>query len=610
MCGIVGYVGERDAVPILLEGLKRLEYRGYDSAGIAVIQQGRIEVRRSQGKIGSLARLLEQEPLRGTIGVAHTRWATHGRPCPENAHPHRDCTGSLAVVHNGIIENHGPLRRSLIADGHEFQSETDSEVVAHLIEASDGEDLEQQALRAAGRLAGAFALGILAEPRPDSLLAMRSGGPPLVLGEAGHGVLLASDVAALLPHTRDVVTLGDGEMAVLGREGAELRSFDGHTVRRGPARVAWDAGAAERAGFRHYMLKEIHEQPRAIADACRGRMDLDAGRVDLSDAGLDPARLRSARRLAMVACGTSWHAALLGKHMVERLCRLPVEVDLASEFRYREPLLDQGALTVAISQSGETADTLGAAREARRLGSAVLAVCNVAGSTLGRESDGVLLTRAGPEIGVASTKAFTTQLATLYLLATHLGRERGALDAAQARDRLRDLAGVPALAEETLRRCGTVEALAGRFNRRPSVLFLGRGPCFPLALEGALKLKEVSYIHAEGYAAGEMKHGPIALVDARVPVVVIAPGGRLHDKTLAGIEEIKARDGVVIALCRDGDEDVASRADHVLFLPEASDLLTPMLWAIPLQLLAYHAAALLGRDVDQPRNLAKSVTVE
>ncbi|PYQ23526.1 MAG: glutamine--fructose-6-phosphate transaminase (isomerizing) [Acidobacteria bacterium] len=609
MCGIVGYIGKRDAGPILMDCLKRLEYRGYDSAGVGVIQEDRIELRRSAGKIAELERVLGQRPVHGRAGIAHTRWATHGRPSAANAHPHSDCASSVAVVHNGIIENHRPLRRALESQGHRFGSQTDTEVIPHLIESRQGE-IEAATQEAVRELEGDYALGIISRRDPGKLVAVRSGGPPLIVGFASDGLFLTSDASAILPYTREVLSLEEGEMAVLSGDGVRLATFDGRRVDRAPARVPWDAETAQKGGFPHFMLKEIWEQPRAIRDTFGGRVDLEAGEVRLADLGLEADALARVRRIVLVACGTSWHASLVGKHVLESVCRVPVEVDVASEYRYRSPIADPETLTVAISQSGETADTLGAVRESRARGSKVVAICNVVGSTLARDSDGVLYTHAGPEIGVASTKAFTSQLVALDLLAIHLGRARGTLSADAARALLRELADVPRLAGELLARADGLLEIGAALRGSASVLYLGRGIQYPLALEGALKLKEISYIHAEGYPAGEMKHGPIALIDRTVPVVAIVPQGRLYEKTLSNVEEVKARDGRVIAIASEDDREIAGKADHVFRLPRTSELLLPILTALPLQLLAYHAAVLRGCDVDQPRNLAKSVTVE
>ncbi len=609
MCGIVGYVGERDAGPVLLDCLKRLEYRGYDSAGVGVIQEGRLELRRSAGKILELERVMEQRPLHGRAGIAHTRWATHGRPSAANAHPHSDCASSLAVVHNGIIENHRSLRRALESQGHRFGSETDTEVIPHLIESRRG-SIEAATQEAVQELEGDYALGIISRREPEKLVAVRSGGPPLSVGFAPDGFFLTSDASAILPYTREVLSLEEGEMAVLSREGVRLVTFGGRAVDRPPTRVPWDAETAQKGGFPHFMLKEIWEQPRAIRDTWGGRVDLEAGEVRLAELGLEGEALARVRRIVLVACGTSWHASLVGKHVLESLCRIPVEVDVASEYRYRSPIVDPWTLTIAISQSGETADTLGAVRESRARQSMVVAICNVVGSTLAREADGVLYTHAGPEIGVASTKAFTTQLVALDLLAIHMARAKGTLSPEAARTLLHELAEIPCLVEDMLGRAEGLRDLGAALRSSRSVLYLGRGIQYPLALEGALKLKEISYIHAEGYPAGEMKHGPIALIDRAVPVVAIAPQGRLYEKTLSNIEEVRARDGRVIALASEDDREIAGKADHVFRLPRTSELLMPILTAVPLQLLAYYAAVLRGCDVDQPRNLAKSVTVE
>jgi len=604
MCGIVGYVGKKEAVPLLMDGLKRLEYRGYDSAGIALVHDGRLEVRRSVGKIAALERVLAGEPAEGQLGVAHTRWATHGKPSDENAHPHRDCSSSVAVVHNGIIENHTHLRKSLERDGHRFGSQTDTEVVAHLIEQYAGEGLEAATRRAAATLHGAYALGIVSADAPGMLLGVKNGGAPLVVAVGSDGVFLASDIAAVLRHTRDVLVLDDGEMAVLSSEGVRIVRLDGRPIQKTVTTIPWDAAAAEKDGYPHFMLKEIHEQPRALATTMRALGDLDGA------LGLDREELQRIDRIAMVACGTSWHAALVGKYMVETLAGVPVEVDIASEFRYRVPLANRSMLTVAITQSGETADTLGALRHAKERGSKSFAICNVVGSSASREADGVMYTRVGPEIGVASTKSFTGQLVALYLLAVHLGRTRGALSADSARALLDELMELPSLVSTVLARGGRAAELASALTPYPSFLYLGRGVTYPVALEGALKLKELAYTHAEGYPAGEMKHGPIALVDPKLPVVVLVPRGRLYEKVIGNVEEVRARNGIVVAVATDGDDDIAARADHVLYVPPASELLTPILCAIPLQLLAYHIAVLRQCDVDQPRNLAKSVTVE
>jgi len=610
MCGIVGYVGEKDAAPLLIESLKRLEYRGYDSSGLAVLDDGRLEVRRRAGKIVNLERALMDDPVQAHVGIGHTRWATHGPPSDANAHPHTDCARSLAVVHNGIIENHARLRRELEQAGHVFTSSTDTEVIVHLIESLGELPLEDAAARAVARLQGAFALALVSAREPDVIVAARNGGPPLIVASGAGGELLASDVSALLTYTRAVQILEDGEMAVLSPGRIRLRTFTGRALPARTVHVDWDANDAEKDGYPHFMLKEIHEQPRAIGMTLAPLIDPSREDGLRPDACLDTATLARARRLLLVGCGTSWHAALAAKYMIEALGRIPVEVDVASESRYRRPLIDDDTVVVAISQSGETADTLGAVRGARAAGAAVLAICNVAGSSLEREADAVVHTRSGPEIGVASTKAFTSQLVALAALAVHLGRARGALSAAEARALVEALAEAPRLVRAALETDTHVEGIARLIYESTSCLYLGRGINVPLALEGALKLKEISYIHAEGYAAGEMKHGPIALIDGTLPVVVLAPRDDLYDKTLGCIEEVKARHGVVIAVATEGDDTIGERADHVIVCPAAPAIVQPMVLAVPLQLLAYHVAVLRRCDVDQPRNLAKSVTVE
>jgi glucosamine--fructose-6-phosphate aminotransferase (isomerizing) len=610
MCGIVGYVGDKDAAPLLIDGLKRLEYRGYDSAGLAVVDGGRLEIRRRAGKIRCLESALREAPVAARAGIAHTRWATHGPPTDANAHPHADCGRTVAVVHNGIIENHAALRRELEHAGHVFASATDTEVIVHLVEGFADLPLEEAVARAAARLTGAYALAVVSAREPGVVVAARNGGPPLIVGAGAGGVLLASDVAALLPHTRDVQILEDGELAVLARGEIRLRTLDGRAVRRASTRVDWDAGDAEKDGYPHFMLKEIYEQPRAIEATLVPLVDVTREDWLRPDTCLDAATLARATRLVLLGCGTSWHAALAAKYSLEALGRLPVEVDVASEFRYRQAVVGRDTVVVAISQSGETADTLGAVRAARAAGAAVLAICNVAGSTLAREADAVMHTRSGPEIGVASTKAFTSQLAALGVLALHVGRARGTLSAAVARAHLDALLDAPRLVRAALDTDKRAADIARLLHESPSCLYLGRGVNTPLALEGALKLKEISYIHAEGYPAGEMKHGPIALIDGAMPVVVLAPRDALYDKMLGCIEEVRARHGVVIALATEDDGTITERVDHVVACPAAPELVQPMVLAVPLQLLAYHTAVLRRCDVDQPRNLAKSVTVE
>jgi glutamine---fructose-6-phosphate transaminase (isomerizing) len=610
MCGIVGYVGHRDALSFILPGLRRLEYRGYDSAGIVTVSEGALEVRKTTGKIADLETLLGSNRPSGVLGIGHTRWATHGRPSDSNAHPHVDCQSQLAIVHNGIIENYRELRKTLAAGGHRFRSQTDTEVIAHLIERYWGDGIDVAVLRAARDLRGSFAIACVAAEAPDTLVVFRRGSSPLVVGFGCGETFVASDIPALLGQTRDILVLNDGELAILTPDSIVVRTLDGAPVRRSPHTIDWDGEAAEKSGYPHFMLKEIFEQPEAIQNTIRERADAEGPDLRIPELGLKDRELAGLNRLCFVACGTSWHAALVGKYLVEALARLPVEVDVASEFRYRKPVVDGRVLTVPISQSGETADTLAALREAKDLGSRVVAICNVVGSSLAREADGVVYTRAGIEIGVASTKAFTAQLAAVMLLALKLGLARGFADPSLVRQVLKGLAELPDLLSVALQQSDAIRKIAERFVDRSSFLYLGRGFHFPLALEGALKLKEISYIHAEGYPAGEMKHGPIALVDARMPVVAIAPRGSTYEKITSNLEEIKARDGIVIAVATEGDEEIGAIADRVIPIPASLEWLQPLLVAAPLQLLAYHMAVLRGCNVDQPRNLAKSVTVE
>jgi len=624
MCGIVGYIGKKPVVPVLLDGLKRLEYRGYDSAGVAVVnEQGRLEVRRCQGKLRNLEEAIRLRPLDGLYGIGHTRWATHGRPTEENAHPHRDCNGDIVVVHNGIIENYLPIKERLAAEGHRFVTETDTEVIAHLIEKyyqpqNGGRPALEDAVRCAVReLSGLFALAILSVHDSNKIIAVRSG-PPAVIGLGQDEYFVASDIPALLYHTRDVFFLADEELAVITPDGVRLLDFAGNDVQRELQHITWDPIQAEKSGFKHFMVKEIFEQPRAVRDTLLGRLSRETGRVYLGEEmQISDEEFRRLREVKMVACGTSWHAALAGKFMVERLARLPVEVDYGSEYRYRDPIIDEHTLTVVISQSGETADSIAAQREARRKGSLTLAISNALGSMIPREASGAFYTHAGPEIGVASTKTFTTQLAALYILALYLAQVRGRLTPEASKPYLQELLAIPAKLEQTLQRDEDIEELARQFFRCHDFLFLGRGIHYPLALEGALKLKEISYIHAEGYPAGEMKHGPNALIDPSLPVVILATVDRndpdsvtRYEKTVSNIREVKAREGIVIALVTEGDTEARAAADHVLELPPTTELLAPILEAAPLQLLAYHIGVRRGCDVDQPRNLAKSVTVE
>jgi glutamine---fructose-6-phosphate transaminase (isomerizing) len=612
MCGIVGYVGKRDAVGVLLDGLRRLEYRGYDSAGLAVQAEGRLEIRRAAGRIGQLSHLVEREPMRGSTGLGHTRWATHGRPSDANAHPHADCTGRLVVVHNGIVENYLELRTELIAEGHRFSSETDTEVMAHLIERcqADGADLVSAVRAALRKVRGAYAFCMLSADEPGRLVAAKLGGGSVVVGQGDGEMFIASDIPALLPYTRAVTILEDGEVAVVTRDALTVSTVDGRSVERRPSVITWDAAMAEKGGYPHFMLKEIHEQPEAVANTFRGRALPEQGAVLLPEANLDPDLVARLERVVFVSCGTSYHASLIGRTMVERLAGLGAETDLASEFRYRDAILGPETLVVAISQSGETADTLGAARAAQERGAPVLAITNVVGSALARMAQGVIYTHAGPEIGVASTKTFTATITACYLLGLALGLGRGFLAPRDGQKRLAELLEIPGLMREALANDGPARALAADLAASRGFLFLGRGVQYPIALEGALKLKEISYIHAEGYAAGEMKHGPIALIDERMPIVALTPRDGSYDRMAGNVEEAKARGGHVIAICHRGDDEMIRRADDALVVPPAADLLAPLVTVIPLQLLAYHIAVLRGCDVDQPRNLAKSVTVE
>lgn len=618
MCGIIGYIGSKPVVPVLIDGLRRLEYRGYDSAGIAVVRQGAITIRRSAGKLSRLEDSIHADPVDGDYGVGHTRWATHGRPTEENAHPHRDCTGRIVVVHNGIIENYLELKHELQCQGHKFVTETDTEIVAHLVEqemtaAGPQARLEDATRRALARMRGMFALVLLSSAEPHKIVAVRNG-PPLVIGVGEGEYFVASDTPAILAHTRDMVFLADEEMAVLTREGVRFTNFAGTALDRPTQRVLWDPIQAEKAGFKHFMLKEIFEQPQALRDTILGRVSLDTGRVFLEEMTLSDEDLAAIENVTIIACGTSWHAGLVGKYLIENLAHLPVEIDYGSEYRYRDPIVGRRTLAVVITQSGETADTLAALREAKGKGARSMSICNVVGSMATRESEGTIYTHAGPEIGVASTKAFTSQLAALHLLALRLAEVRGTVTPDQVREEIDGLLQLPTLVEQTLRVSALVDEIARRYYNRRDFLFLGRGINYPIALEGALKLKEISYIHAEGYPAGEMKHGPIALIDEQMPVVAIAPRDHVFEKMLSNIQEVKARGGSVIALTTGRDELVESLLDtthdSIITLPEARPRFSPVTTVIPLQLLAYHIAVRRGCDVDQPRNLAKSVTVE
>lgn len=618
MCGIVGYIGPQEAVPIILDGLKRLEYRGYDSAGIAVLnaQEGLV-IRRASGKLRNLEEVLKLSPVSGCYGVGHTRWATHGRPTEENAHPHRDCHGDIVVVHNGIVENYLALKKQLTEEGHVFVTETDTEVIAHLVEKHYDGNLENAVRDSVRQLAGVFALSVISRKDPGKIVAARSG-PPVVVGLGEGEYFVASDVPAILSHTRDMIFLGDGDIAVLTTEGVHLTDFNGRTIKRQRSRILWDPIMAEKGGYRHFMEKEIFEQPRAVKDTTIGRVGQESGRIFLEEMDISAKEFKEFKQVRIVACGTSWHAAQAGKFMIERLARIPVEVDYGSEFRYRNPIVGPETLTIVISQSGETADTLAAQREAKQKKSKTLAICNVVGSMITREAAGTLITHAGPEIGVASTKAFTGQLTALFLIGMYLGQVRETVDAATSRKLVDQLLHLPSQLEAILKQDAIYDELTKALSRSTDFLYLGRGIHFPIALEGALKLKEISYIHAEGYPAGEMKHGPNALIDENLPVVVIATrdpddemSTTLYEKTLSNIQEVKAREGIVVAVACEGDvEEVSKIADYVIPIGTTSELLLPILEVVPLQILAYHIAVRRGCDVDQPRNLAKSVTVE
>jgi glucosamine--fructose-6-phosphate aminotransferase (isomerizing) len=614
MCGIIGYIGPRQVLPILIEGLRRLEYRGYDSAGVAVVRSGAIEMRRSAGKLSKLEDVIAAHPLEGDYGIGHTRWATHGRPTEENAHPHRDCSGRIVVVHNGIIENYLDLKRQLQKEGHTFVTETDTEIVAHLVEREMQDDgLENAVRRSLLHLRGLFALVLISADDPDKIVTVRNG-PPLVIGLGDGEFFVASDIPAILSHTREVVFLGDEEMAVITSSGVAFTDYAGRGVARKSTRVAWDPVMAEKAGYKHFMLKEIFEQPWAARETVLGRVSVERGLVFLQEIEIPDHALREVERIVILACGTSWHSALVAKYLIESIARLPVEVDYGSEYRYRQPIVAKNTLAVVITQSGETADTLAALREARKQGARSIAICNVVGSMATRETDGTVYTHAGPEIGVASTKAFTSQLVALHLLAVYLGQIRGTLSPDAARPHVDALTQLPLLLEQTLKCEPVTEEIARRIHHRGDFLYLGRGINYPIALEGALKLKEISYIHAEGYPAGEMKHGPIALIDEQMPVVALAPHDHVFEKMIGNVQEVKARGASVVALTTPGGQSLLElldpAEDFLITVPDSHPLLTPVLMVVPLQLLAYHVAVRRGCDVDQPRNLAKSVTVE
>jgi glucosamine--fructose-6-phosphate aminotransferase (isomerizing) len=611
MCGIVGYIGNQHrAMDVILDGLRRLEYRGYDSAGIAIFERGSICVRRALGKLSNLEMILRDKPLTGRVGVGHTRWATHGKPSERNAHPHR--AGKVVVVHNGIMENYRELRAELEGRGRTITSDTDTELIAHLIDErlAAGGDLVTAVRESTARVIGSYAFGVLSESDPEHIVAAKNGGSPIVLGIGDKQSFLASDIPAILPYTRQMVFLNDGEFAVLSEDGVQVLDGAGRPIDREPRAIQWDPVAAEKGGYDRFMQKEIFEQPRAITDTIGTRVIDGPGEIDLNGIDLSKERVEKIQRIALVACGTAWHACLTGKYLIEQLAGIPCEVDLASEFRYRSPILDASCMVIPVSQSGETADTLAALREGKSRGARVLAICNVRDATIARESHDVLYTHAGPEIGVASTKAFTTQVVALYLLAVKLGIVRGRLGRDEVQRRLADLLRLPRLVERVLQLDGQIREIAHRYMHAKDFLYLGRGIMVPIAFEGALKLKEISYIHAEAYAAGEMKHGPIALIDEKMPVVIIATKSPVYDKVISNLEQVRARDGIVIAIATEGDSTIAAKANDVVYVPELGEYLTAVLATVPLQLLAYHVAMLKGTDVDQPRNLAKSVTVE
>ncbi len=610
MCGIIGYIGDRQAPRILIDGLRRLEYRGYDSAGLAIFKNDAIDVRRCRGKISALEELVDRKPIKGSVGIGHTRWATHGRPSRNNAHPH--LIGDIAVVHNGIVENYAELKQELIDQGEEFHSETDTEVISHLINrhVNAGMEFEKAVQKTIGQIQGAFAVVILNQREPDKIIAVKQKSP-LVIGLGEGENFVGSDIPALISQTRKVLHLEDGEYAVITRDAVTLKNAGGRKIKREPITVQWSPAMAEKGGYKHFMLKEIFEQPRALADTLAGRVKSEQGQVEFEEFNLTKAALKKIKSVCIVACGTAWHAGLVGRYMIERHCRLPVEVDIASEFRYREPLVDGHTLMVVISQSGETADTLAALEEAKRLGCPTLAICNVLHSSIARTADEVIYTRAGPEIGVASTKAFTSQVLVMYMLTVYLGRMLGTLDEDKGKTMLAAAMHLPTLVQDLLEEEPKIKQIAHRLHKQPGFFFIGRGINFPIALEGALKLKEISYIHAEGYPAGELKHGPIALVDEHIPIVAICTRNVMYEKMISNLEEVAARDGQIIALISKKDKAaVSKKAAETIVIPETEPELTPLLLSIPLQLLAYHVAEFNGTDVDQPRNLAKSVTVE
>lgn len=608
MCGIIGYTGKRDAISVVLEGLKRLEYRGYDSAGIAFFADGTVKIRRRKGKVKELLNLFETNRPLSHTAIGHTRWATHGKPSEGNAHPHR--SDGVVIVHNGIIENYMELKKSLLAQGYVFSSDTDTEVICHLIHRYSGDNPLEDAVRLAMKnVRGAYAIAAINEKEDGKIVGIRKDSP-LCVGLGDGEYFIASDVPAFFTHSKDVIFLNDGEMVVMTDDGVLVTTLEGEPVPKESVSISWSPSMAEKSGYKHFMLKEIYEQPRAVADTLRGRFSIETGEVNLEEFGLEKNDMTSVEKIFIVACGTSWHAALIGKYLIEDIARIPVEVDIASEFRYRNPIIRRSDLVIAITQSGETADTLAVQKEVRRRGAKVMSVCNVVGSSSAREADAVFYTRSGPEIGVASTKAFTAQMTSLFLLAVALGLARERISAEEAMALERELLSIPDKIEQILARNDEIEGVARELFKARNLIYLGRGLNFPIALEGALKLKEITYIHAEGYPGGEMKHGPIALIDEELPVVFIAPKGPLHEKTVSNIQEVKSRGGKVVALINHGDAEVAGLSDHTIYIPDSDPYLAPVLSVVPLQLLAYHIGVLRGCDVDQPRNLAKSVTVE
>lgn len=609
MCGIIGYIGSKNVVPILVEGLKNLEYRGYDSAGIAVVDGSMIQIRRVEGKISSLEKSLKENPIEGSYGIGHTRWATHGRPSEENAHPHRDCTNSFVVVHNGIIENYLHLKEKLKKEGHKFVTETDTEIIAHLIEKYHQDSLEKAVQKALHDLEGDYAIAVLSIKEKEKIIAAKAG-PPAVVGLGDGEYFVCSDINPLLSHTREIVFLEDYEMAVIDKEGVKFTDFKGNPLDKKVEHLSWSPLMVEKSGFKHFMLKEIFEQPQVVRDTLQGRISLDTGKVHLEEIGLSRQSLKDISRVVLIACGTSFHAGLVGKYFIETLAQVPVDVEYASEYRYRDFFLDEKALVVLISQSGETADTLAALRAVKEKNSTTLAICNVVNSSIVRDSDGILYTHAGPEIGVAATKTFTAQMAALALFALHLAQIKGSLDKKTNLALIQDLQSIPHKMENILNQAKAIEQLAIKFVSFSHFLYLGRWINYPIALEGALKLKEISYIHAEGYPGGEMKHGPIALIDEKMPTLAVIPKDRVYEKMLSNISEIKTRIGYILAVAFEDDQEILDKVDKVIPIPSIHQLFTPFLTTLPLQLFAYYIAVKRGADVDQPRNLAKSVTVE